>query len=343
MMISDDVRIRVKGHKVQCKTFRTKTSAQKWARNMESAIDEGRVTATSLDAKHIKFNEVLERYMAEILPQKRASTQRMQQHQFAFWREQFQDLSLADITPARISKSLSALARRHNRIGTPLDGATLNRYMQCLSPILSACVKDWHLLESNPCSKIRRRKESPGRVRFLSEFERERLLKACQESTYPPLYTIVVLALSTAMRYSEIMNLRWPDVDLKRGRIMLHETKNGEPRGVAVKGKALALLKEHAKVRRLNTDLLFPSNKKADQPIALQFPWKQAVEKAGLEDFRFHDLRHSCASYLAQMGASPLLIAEVTGHKDLRMVRRYSHLTENDAAKALENMTAHIL
>ena len=129
----------------------------------------------------------------------------------------------------------------------------------------------------------------------------------------------VVLALSTGMRQAEQMNLRWSDVDLRNGRIVLQDTKNGDRRAIPVSGLALQLLQELDRHRTLVTTLLFPG-KDPQSPIDLRFPWEKALEEAGIKDFHWHDLRHSAASYLAMNKASLAEIAEVLGHKTLSMV-----------------------
>jgi integrase len=150
------------------------------------------------------------------------------------------------------------------------------------------------------------------------------------------------------MRQSEIMGLTWDDVDLHQGRITLHETKNGERRVVPVVGKALDMLKDHAKVKRINNSLLFPGkidpqkSNKPIKPMDLRSPWEAALKKANIEDFRFHDLRHSAASYLAMNGATLAEIAEVLGHKTLQMVKRYAHLSEAHTAGVVARMNKQI-
>jgi integrase len=179
-------------------------------------------------------------------------------------------------------------------------------------------------------------------VRFLSDEERDALLSACKASSNPWLYTCVVVALSTGMRKGELMGLHWRDVDLQAGRITLRETKNGQIRVVPLAGPALALLREHAKVRRLDTDLLFPGARKGS-PVDLRTPWETALKRAGIENFRWHDLRHSTASYLAMNGASLAEIAEVLGHKTLAMVKRYAHLSEAQTADVVGRMNERFL
>lgn len=162
-------------------------------------------------------------------------------------------------------------------------------------------------------------------------------MTACKESRYEHLYTIVVLALSTGMRQGEILNLRWSDVDLNRGRMILHETKNGERRAVPLLGYAQELVNQLSKIRRIDTDLLFPG-RNPTSPVFVRIPWMAAIKLAKIEDFRFHDLRHSAASYLLMSGASLGEIAEILGHKTLQMVKRYSHLSESHAAGVVEKM-----
>jgi len=149
------------------------------------------------------------------------------------------------------------------------------------------------------------------------------------------------LALSTGMRQGEIMNLRWQDVDFEKGIIILHETKNDERRAVPLTSYALELLKEQNKLRRIDTDLLFPG-KNPKKPVFIRAPWITAVKEAKLLDFRFHDLRHSAASYLAMNGATLSEIAEILGHKTLQMVKRYSHLTEQHTSKVVAKMNRQI-
>ena len=144
------------------------------------------------------------------------------------------------------------------------------------------------------------------------------------------------------MRQAELFNLKWADIELKDGYLILHETKNGERRRVPLAGLALELLREHAKVRRLDTPLLFPGIKNPLQPIDLQTPWETARKTAGITDFTWHDLRHCCASYLLMNGASLAEIAEVLGHKTLQMVKRYAHLSDGHVSNVVASMNEKI-
>lgn len=170
-------------------------------------------------------------------------------------------------------------------------------------------------------------------------------MTACRESRNRFLYPIVILAISTGMRKNEIRGLHWENVDLQRGLITLHETKNDERRSVPLVGHALDVLKDHAKIRRMDTTLVFPAPFRygeAPKPLDIQSAWDWAIKRASIEDFRFHDLRHSAASYLIMSGASIGEVAEILGHKTLQMVRRYSHISQPHAAKVVERMNQSI-
>jgi integrase len=137
---------------------------------------------------------------------------------------------------------------------------------------------------------------------------------------------VVVLALATGARRGELLGLRWRDVDLERGTILLDDTKNGESRSLPLTGYALEVMCQYA--QRSRSDWVFPSQC-GTKPADIRRGWENAVERAGLEDFTFHSLRHTAASYLAMNGASLAEIAEVLGHKSLQVTKRYAHLSQD--------------
>jgi integrase len=334
------VKVRLKGYPQQTATFNRLTDAKKWATQTEAAIRERRHFKTVEAQKHT-LADLVERYICDVLPTKPKSEAK-QTMQLRWWAEELGAYTLADLTPALIAETRDKLKKRPTRRGSPTSPATVVRYMAALSHAFTVAVKEWGWIEDNPVLKVTKPKEPRGRVRFLSDEERDGLLRACQESTSRHLYPVVVLALSTGMRAQEILQLTWDRVDLTQGRILLEETKNGERRVVPLTAHALELMHDHAKVRRLDTSLLFPSHLHPNKAIDLRAPWLKALEKAGIEDFRFHDLRHSAASYLAMNGASLAEIAEVLGHKTLQMVKRYAHLSEAHTAGVVERMNKQI-
>lgn len=347
------VKVRLKGYPVQTATFARVTDAKKWAQATEAAIREGRHFKTS-EAKRHTLAELIERYMRDVLPGKAPSTRANQEAQLRWWRDQLGALALADVTPALLAEHRDRLAaapvaspvRRGAAKAEPAvrrtqSPANVVRYMAALSHAFTVAVKEWGWVDDNPFRKVTKPREPRGRVRFLSDDERGRLLAACKASANPDLHPAVVLALSTGGRHMEIMGLRWPLVDLKRGVLRLEQTKNGERRSLPLAGLALELMQARAKVRRLDTDLVFPGSNPA-KPLDLRAPWLAALKVAGIEDFRWHDLRHSAASYLAMNGATLAEIAEVLGHKTLAMVKRYAHLSTDHTAGVVARMNAAV-
>lgn len=329
------VDIRLKGCPAQRASFKRLTDAKKWAQATEAAIREGRYFKTREAQRHT-LTDMVVRYISSEVPKRKNQADRIREVQR--WSSELGYLALADVTPDRIAGVRDKMLAEITSRGSTRSPATVNRYLAALSHCFTIAVKEWGWLEDNPVRNVTKLKEPRGRIRFLSEDEvingqfvegeLTRLLRTCKASDNTYLYPVMVLALSTGARRGEITGLQWKDVDLQRGRITLYDTKNGETRVVSVAGHALELLKQHAKVRPINTALLFPGKVKRDQPMDLRTPWETALQKAGVTDFRFHDLRHSAASYLAMNGASLAEIAETLGHKTLVMVKRYAHLSE---------------
>ena len=139
----------------------------------------------------------------------------------------------------------------------------------------------------------------------------------------------------------EVWGLSRRDVDLERGRIFFNRTKNRETRGLKLTGQVLDLLKrKRASLRVKSSSLLFPSRSDPEKPCNFRLVFIRALKDAGLEDFRWHDLRHTTGSYLAMQGASASEIASILGHKTLQMVKRYSHISEEHSSEVLERMNS---
>lgn len=337
-IVSYRVRIRLKGYPIQVETFRRLTDAKRWVQQTEAAIREGRHFKVSASKKHT-LGEAIDRYIKAILPRKPKSYHQ-QSRQLFWWKEMLGPYLLSDLTPALITETQEKLLERITQHDRPMTLSTANRYRAALSHLFTILVNEWEWLEHSPLRKVKKFREPRGRVRFLSSEERHCLLQACKESENFNLYPVVVLAISTGMRKGEILNLLWDDIDFPRQRIYLQETKNDERRGVPLMGMAFQVLKDHSKVRRLDTPFVFPSDysKKTKKPIDIRASWEAALKKSAVEDFRFHDLRHSAASELAMNGANLSEIAEILGHKTLSMVKRYSHLADSHTAAVVERM-----
>jgi len=334
------VQIRLKGFLTTTATFARKTDAKLWAQQTESAMREGRHFKTAESKKH-NVADLVTRYISSVIPTKPKNAAACTA-QLLWWKEEIGYCLLSDLTPSLIAEKRDKLLKGTTFKGTQRSPSTVVRYLAALSHALSIACKEWGWIEDSPMRKVSKPKEPRGRVRFLDDDERGALLAACKESSNSYLYPAFVLALSTGMRQGELMSLRWENIDLFRGRITLHETKNGESRIVPLQGLALKLIQKHKISSGLDFGLLFPSKEKPQKPMDLRFSWEQALLKAKIHGYKWHDNRHSCASYLLMNGASLAEIAEVLGHKTLAMVKRYAHLSESHTSSIVEKMNLQI-
>lgn len=334
------VRIRLKGQSLQCATFPNISKARLYIQQTEAAIREGRHFKTSEAKKHT-LRDMVDRYIRDVLPQKPKS-ERKQTAQLLWWKKRIGHLLLADVTPAILVEQRDDFAKEKMRNGEMRSPSTVARYLAALSHAFTIAVREWNWIEDSPMRKVSKPKEPRGRVRFLDEDERTRLLHACKNSKNSYLYMIVILALSTGMRRGEIMNLTWKDVELENKRIVLQYTKNGERRVVPLVGYALELLTEYSKCRRLDSFLVFPGERDPKKPFNFRSAWETAVAESELEDFRFHDLRHSFASALAMNKATQTELRILLGHKSHSMTARYSHLTEAHGAALVSDVMGKI-
>lgn len=335
------VQVRVKGHPPQSASFERKTDARRWGESTEAAIREDRYLPT-VEARRHTVAEMIDRYVRDVLPRKSEASIVKQSQQFKWWKDQLGHFVLSDVTPAMIAEHRDALASQTTRFGTPAKGSTVNRYLAALSHAFTICVKEWGWLNDSPMRRVSKLREPRGRVRFLSDDERSALLSACGQSPNPCLYDVVIIALSSGMRKREILDLTWDQIDIARGVITLSpdDTKNSEYRVVPLVGHASEVLQKRSKIRRIDSPYVFPAPRRKGEPkpIDIQTSWYAALKKAEIENFRFHDLRHSAASYLAMNGATLPEIAAVLGHKTLQMVQRYAHLSDAHTAGVVERM-----
>lgn len=340
-IVSYQAQIRLKGYPPTTQSFAQLTLAKHWANQTETAILEGRYFKTTEAKKHT-LADLINRYIETVLIPTKPKSIETQKPQLEWWSREIGYKVLSDVTPSLLAECRDNLLSQNSKHGVLRSPASTVRYMAALSHALTIAVNEWEWLESNPMKKVKKPKEPRGRVRYLSDDERERLFNACMESNNGFLYTVVLLATSTGMRLGEIMGLSWSDIDINKGRIVLQETKNGERRTVPLVGKALDAMKKHNQVRRLGSNYIFPS-KNGKKPACIRVAWNNAIAKAEVENFHFHDLRHSTASYLAMNGASLAEIADILGHKTLQMVKRYAHLSDSHVAGVLEDMNKKVL
>ena len=321
-----EVQVRLAGTPPKFATFRKLADAKRWAQEVEVELREKRAFGRNLSSKRT-LSQAIDRFEADYLGKLAESGRRARQLHLDYWRERFGHFRLVTLTSDLFAKAAGELA------GEGRSGATVNRYLATVARVLSLCERSWHWIDRNPLRGVQREAEAEGRMRFLSDDERGRLLAACEESRNRELGPLVLLALSTGGRFSELTGLRWEEIDFDRGALTFHRTKNKERRSVPLSAPAREAL---GRLRPASAGKVFRQR-------SHRTAWELARERAGLEDFRFHDLRHTAASYLAMSGASLLEIAEILGHKTLSMVKRYAHLSAPHLAGVSERMAAKFL
>ena len=209
--------------------------------------------------------------------------------------------------------------------------ASVNRVLAVLSHMFTKAV-EWEMVEEEILKKIRRVKMLPEhnrRLRYLSKEECQKLINACE----PHLQPIIIAALNTGMRKGEILNLKWENIDLRNGFILLEITKNGDRRELPVNNTLRACLQSLQ--RRLDVPYVFYDKATGKPYKFIRRSFNTACRRAGIRDFRFHDLRHTFASHLVMAGVDITTVKELLGHKSLTMTLRYAHLAPSHKVKAV--------
>ncbi len=324
------VQIRRRGFPPVTATFERKTDATKWAGETEADMSRRRYFPQHEAERHT-LAELVDRQLASVKVDRPHDYDR-QRVILDWWKAKLGEYSLSAVTPEVIGRYRDLLQTEDG-----MSPGTVNRYLSVLSKSYSNAIREWHWVSDNPLVRVTKKKEPKGLVRYLSDGERAALLKACRESKFRPLYLIVLFALTTGMRRGELLGLRWSDVDLERRVAVLHNTKNGDRRSVPIVPEVAELLRDHGRVRRLDNDFVFASG--GVDPVWPDKYWYRALDAAKIKDFRFHDLRHTAASYLAMSGATVPELAAVLGHRTLAMVKRYAHLSDQHTGAVVERMT----
>lgn len=335
------VRFRKRGYPEDSKTFSDLKLAKKWWLEQQRNADMG-IYLPHLKASKRTLAEAVDRYLEIVLPHKPGNAVNTIRH-LNWWKKQLGEFALSAIRPQMIAEKRDELSKgivRGNQLRNP---ATVVRYLSHLSHLFTIACKEWEWVSENPVRKVSKPSVSPGRVRYLEKDEIKKLLDCTKQSKSKDLHVVVIIALGTGMRLSEIMNLRWEQVDIANEVIKLSTSKNGDPRFIPLKGFVLETVKAKADPKGVKAkDLLFPSPYDVKKPTDIRSAWETAIKKSGIKNFRFHDLRHTTASYLAMSGKGLHDIATLLGHKDLQVTRRYSHLSNDYKAKMVSELNSKI-
>lgn len=311
------VQVRKQGYPTATKTFSTKSSAQAWAKKIESEIERGAYLDSSA-AKNTPLSTVLDRYTVEILPSKKGGS--CEGDRIRLLKRKLGHHFLINLKPHVIA------SYRDERIRA-VQSSTIRRELGLLRSILNIAIKDWGITLpiGNPVTQIRMPQESGTRERRLQKGELERLIASL--STSPLMQHITRFAIETAMRRGEIASMMWNDINLQTRTLYIPETKTDTPRYIPLSSRALHIL---TNIPHRLDGLVW-----GVQPHSITRAFERACKRANLTDLRFHDLRHEATSQLFERGLSIMEVASITGHRDLRMLRRYTHLRAEDLLKKL--------
>ena len=301
--------VRHKDIGTRARSFHTKQAAIKWAAGEERRMTEGLLGL--LKPTVVTLGRLLQRYLIDVLPARRGAATEGQRLQRLI-RDPVSSLRVSQLT------SQAVAVFRDRRL---LDGRHTCHYdLILIRHCLKIAMNEWGLmLSSNPVNRVKMPPSPPARNRRLESGEFERLKEAAKQTKNPHIWPIIVFAIETGMRRGEILGLRWEHVDLDRRIAYLPLTKNGSSREVPLSTKAAQVL---ARQRQHNdTTSPFPVT-----PNGFRLAWGRLRRRAGLVDLRFHDLRHEAISRFFELGLNIPEVAVISGHKDPRMLFRYTHL-----------------
>jgi integrase len=221
---------------------------------------------------------------------------------------------------------------KQERLAKGVRPATVNRELASIGKAFNIARNEWEWIRENPFSRVPKERENNTRYRWLREEEEKPLLTACPEW----LQDVVIFAIYTGMRMGEIINLEWENVDLNRRSVVLLKTKTKHPRSIPLCSKSYEILCRRRQLgnQQVNTVFLNGNAWRIEQSkLGKQF--RTALEQAGIKDLRFHDLRHTFGTRLAQKGADLFHISKLMGHQNISTTMRYLHHSEGSLANVV--------
>lgn len=319
--------VRKVGYSSQSKTFGSKAEANAWAASIENQYalwDHSRPCNAPRD---LKLRDLIERYVQDVTIHKNGRFHEELRLK-KIGRHPLCALPIKKLSPAEIA------AYRDERL-REVAPATVLKELNLMQSVVKRAINEWGLhIFANPFERIARPKVRNARDRRLSHTEMS-ILRASLASCRNPLAGFMIgFAIETGMRRGEILGLKWSDIDLEKGIARLIQTKNGHPRLVPLSTGAKAILQRTC-TDRGDAGKVFPIT-----VDALKSSWKRIIARSGIEGLRFHDLRHEAISRFFELGLSVPEVAHISGHRDPRMLFRYTHLRAADLAVRLRGVVA---
>lgn len=316
------VQIRRKGFAAVSRTFPSHAEAVAWASKEDARRTSSRPAGTIGDLKRTTLRDILERYLAEVSPRNRG-------HEIECY--QLAKVLRAPLAEMNLQKlSANAIAMYRDERLKEVSAGTVCRELHHIQHAITIAMREWgYHLEENPAAKVKKPKLNNARNRRVSQNEIDRFVAELAEIDRQDVIAVIQFAVETGMRRGEILSLEWRYVDLKRRTAHLPRTKNGHARTVPLTNGAIAVLQRQPR----KNSLVF-----AVSSDALKMCWRRIMAKTGIKDLHFHDLRHEAVSRFFEMGLSMPEVALISGHRDPRMLMRYTHLVPYQLAKKLAAM-----
>lgn len=328
--------VRRRGWPPITKTFPRKRDAQDWATEVENDMRRGSYVRRD-PAERMTLSEALDKYLSEVTPTKKPSSQRTERGHAKRLRKALGEYSLIAITPDIVARY------RDERLEEGKSRNTVRLHLALLGHLYQTAIREWHIgLWANPVRAVKAPRPGAGRDRRLAPDEEQRLLAAADELSNPMLGYMIRFALQTAMRASEIRGLRRGDVHLRRRIARLKDTKNNDTRTVPLTREAIRIIQavlDHPS--RDGCDVIFfgePGRDGVRRGYEYGPVWRRLKEQADVHNLRFHDLRHEAVSRLVESGFGDQEVAAISGHKSMQMLRRYTHLRAEDLVSRLDKL-----
>ncbi|MBY8976955.1 site-specific integrase [Rhodobacteraceae bacterium NNCM2] len=317
------VQVRRDGHALRSKTFQSKRDANQWAQQMEAELDANVLKFDPRVLERTTMRDLLTRYRREVTPLKRGHASENKRID-GFLRQRWAVVPLSLATPQVFSRY------RDERLREVQPG-TVIRDLGLLRAVFEVARTEWDIpLPENPVAKVRKPKAPDARERRLEEGELERLLNACGRNRNDWLKAGNLLAVETGMRRGELLSIKWSDLSDDGTTLLILTTKNGHARRIPLTARATQLLRELKRVEGASDERIFPVSANAFRLCWERCKRVVAEEYPGIVDLRFHDLRHEAVSRFFEMGLSVPEVALISGHRDPRMLFRYTHLRAED-------------
>ncbi len=313
-----------KGQRIRESIGHSKKNAQKVIRKKETEIVENKYLDIRKEPDPVKFHDFAKEYLQWARANKKTSTCSRDVYIIRHFDKEFEGKNIQDITAWQIEKYKT-------RRKEDLKPASVNRELALLKHIFSKAL-EWKKIKESPVKDVKRLKGETKRVRFLMPDEIQALLPNCDGLLRGLLKSLVTVALHTGARKGELQNLHWPEVDFELGIISLLDTKNGERRDIPMNETARSTLEALER----KSEFVFPNrNGKRIDDAQIQIAFTEALKRCKIEDFHFHDLRHTFASNLVMQGAELNDVRVLLGHKKMDMTLRYAHLSPKHKTKVV--------